>query len=95
VAENDEFNHESLQDRSSIVQYLRALTAGIESGRIELSTAAQTLVLEPEGMLDLQIRARRKAGRIKLSVKIGWREGESEVVRADPLSIRADDPDPT
>lgn len=88
MAADDDFRHESVQDRESIVKYLRAVTAGIEKGHIELGTAEHLLSLEPEGMLELQVRAKRKGGKVKLAIKVGWRERDD--ADADALTINVD-----
>ena len=74
MAADDDFRHESVQDRQSIVRYLQAVTAGIESGRIELGTGDTTFELQPDGMIELQVRAKRKGDRVKFSIKLHWRE---------------------
>jgi amphi-Trp domain-containing protein len=88
MSADDEFRHESVQDRRSIVKYLQALTAGLEAGHIELGTGDHMLELDPDGMLELEIRAKRKGGRVKLRIKLHWREDEEEL-SADALEIKA------
>jgi len=88
MASTDDFRHESVQDRRSIVRYLQALTAGIEQGHIELGTADNMLALEPEGMLELQVRAKRKGGKVKLTVKLNWREHDDDEA-GEALEIKA------
>lgn len=88
MAANDNFRHESVQDRHSIVKYLQAITSGIESGHIELGTTDHMLTLEPGGMLELQVRAKRKGGRVKLAIKLHWREDDDEHA-GDALEIKA------
>ncbi len=78
-----EFEHESLQDRESIVRYLNALSQGIASGQLTLGTREENLVLHPGGLLKLSVKARGKADRTKLVFKISWKEnghGENPVV---------------
>lgn len=88
MSSDDDFRHESVQDRKSIVRYLQAVTAGIEAGHLELGTAEHTLALDPDGMLELQVRAKRKGGRVKLSIKLYWRE-DDEDPGTDALEIKA------
>lgn len=78
MATDDDFRHESVQDRQSIVRYLHALTAGIEKGHLELGTAERMLALDPAGPLELEVRAKRKSGRVSLSIRLHWREQEPE-----------------
>ena len=88
MAIDDDFRHESVQDRQSIVKYLHAITAGIEQGQLELGTSEHTVKIEPSGMLELQVRAKRKGGRVKLAIKLYWREDDEEP-GADNLEIKA------
>jgi amphi-Trp domain-containing protein len=87
MATDDEFRHESVQDRQSIVKYLHALTAGIENGHLELGTAEHMLALDPDGLLELEVRAKRKGGRVSLAIKLLWREHDDEQT-SDALQIK-------
>jgi amphi-Trp domain-containing protein len=87
MSTDDDFRHESVQDRQSIVKYLQAITAGLEQGQISFGTQEHSLSLEPSGMLELQVRAKRKGGRVKLGIKLYWRE-DDEDGGADPLEIK-------
>ena len=88
MSNDDDFRHESVQDRQSIVRYLQAITAGIEHGHLELGTSDHTLALDPDGMLELQVRAKRKGGRVKLELKLQWREDEEDP-GTETLEIKA------
>ena len=87
---NDEFRHDSLQDTESIVKYLDAIKEGFLQGHLRLANGDSPIELEPSGMLNFGIRAKRKDGRLKLTMKIGWKEkvaGEEE--RQRPLKIES------
>lgn len=73
-AEKVDFSHESLQDRESLVRYLEALSDGIKSGKLTLGHNGDTVVLHPNGLLKLDVKARTKDERIKLTFKISWKE---------------------
>jgi amphi-Trp domain-containing protein len=88
MAIDDDFRHESVQDRQTIVKYLQAITAGIEQGQLHLGTTEHNLTLEPGGMLELQVRAKRKSGRVILGIELYWREDDEEL-GADTLEITA------
>lgn len=81
-----EFKHESLQDPQSIAKYLRALIEGLESGELSFSDDKEKLKLQPQGLLELELRARRKGGRGKLQLKLAWRES-SRNNDTGPLSL--------
>jgi amphi-Trp domain-containing protein len=78
MGSDDDFRHESVQDRHSIVKYLQALTAGIEKGHLELGTSEHMLALDPDGLLELEVLAKRKSGKVKLIIKLHWREHDDE-----------------
>jgi amphi-Trp domain-containing protein len=86
---SDEFKHESLQDLKSIGQYLRALTEGVEAGRIELADEDGQLVLHPSGLLNLELRASRRGNRAKLQLKLTWTE-EKPKSKAQSLQVRSE-----
>lgn len=91
TAEKVEFNHESLQDRDSIVRYLAALSDGIKSGRLTLGHNGDTVVLHPSGLLKLDVKARTKDDRIKLSFKISWKEnghGDGPIQETLTIGVR-------
>ncbi|MGE0710776.1 MAG: amphi-Trp domain-containing protein [Planctomycetota bacterium] len=73
------FEHESLQDRESIVRYLEALTAGLREGSLKLSDEQSELELQPQGLLTLTVRASRKRNRSRLDLRVSWKDrGEGE-----------------
>ncbi len=74
--DSDEFKHESLQDTRSIVQYLQALIDGLQSGTLELSDERAKVVLEPKGLLGLELRAKRKGRRSKFQMKLTWTDAK-------------------
>ena len=63
---------ESLQDRQTICKYLEALKDGFQDGRISLSHQDETLILEPGGLIQLSIKARKKDEEIQLSINFRW-----------------------
>ena len=67
-----EFEHESLQDRESILAYLKALTEGFESGVLTFSDRNGEISLEPRGLVNFTVRANKKRNRVNLNLKISW-----------------------
>ena len=87
------FEHESLQSTESIVRHLEALTEGIRRGRLVLSSGEEEepMVLTPEGLISLSIKASRKDGRDRLGLRIEWHERRHEAGDAEQLVIRSTD----
>ncbi len=70
------FKHRSMQDPESIARYLTALKDGFEEGALVFSTNGKRLVVKPQGLIDLEVEAKRKGEGIKLSLKFRWNEEE-------------------
>jgi amphi-Trp domain-containing protein len=85
----DEFQHESLQDLKSIGEYLRAIIQGLETGYLDLSDDGGQLVLHPNGLLGLELRAKRKGNRAKLELELSWTEDKGKT-RAESLRVRTE-----
>ena len=73
---NNRFKHRSLQDPKSIVRYLSALKDGFENGSLVFSTNGERLVVKPQGLVNLEVEAKRKGDGIKLGLKFRWNEEE-------------------
>lgn len=87
---DDDFRHQSVQDPRSIVEYLQAITAGIEKGHIQLGAGEHLLDLQPTGMLEFEVFAKRKGGRVKLVLELHWRESDEHDPANNKLTISAE-----
>ena len=83
MASREEFRHVSVQDRHSIIAYLKAVTDGMERGTLSLRSEDEELELSPAGLVELEVRSTKKSGRAKLSLKLTWREDENRDTRGD------------
>jgi amphi-Trp domain-containing protein len=71
--EGTSFTHESLQDCQTIVGYLEALAEGFAKGSLQLASNGREVVLDPQGLLKLAIKAGRGQHRSKLVLRFSWR----------------------
>jgi amphi-Trp domain-containing protein len=82
------FVHESLQDIQSIRSFLDALITSVDKKRLILSSEGQEMVMEMEGLLKFSLRAKKKGGENKLSIKISWSDTpETQTEQSSPVSI--------
>ncbi|NDR55508.1 amphi-Trp domain-containing protein [Aliiruegeria sabulilitoris] len=74
------FRHDSLQTRKTVKTLLEALTKGIGKGELVLSDDDGEITLEPDGLLNLRIRAERADGSNRVDLRITWNDepGPSE-----------------
>lgn len=83
------FRHDSLQDRKSIQQILKAISKGLAKGELALSDDEGDILLEPEGLLNLKISARQQDNQNRLSIRISWVSNDEEI-QQKPIRINED-----
>lgn len=86
------FEHESLQDRESLVNYLKALTKAIEKGEIILSDDEITQIIQTESMATMMIKARKTKKQQQLKLQFCWANDPDDEGDDTPLFIRAQKP---
>ena len=85
---NNEFKHESYQDRETIVDYLQSIIEGIEKGTISMGNSKTKIELEPKGLLKLKVEAKRKSSSSKFNLQISWKDDvKSKSTKSEELSI--------
>jgi amphi-Trp domain-containing protein len=88
--EDDEFRFESMQDTGSIEKYLNALMDGFANGKIILGNQDQRMILEPDGLIKLEVKAKQKRDRVKLSLICSWKERKDERPPKEELIIETE-----
>ena len=79
------FQHESLQDAKSIRTLLAALAKGIGKNELRLGDDEDELVLHPQGLMTLRIKAEHEDGRSQVNLRVTWREAdESKPSKSTP-----------
>ena len=83
-----QFEHESLEDSRSVVEYLKAVTEGLSNGGVRFRDKEGEFTLQMDGLVDFEIRATRKRNKAQLTLKITSKDrdkaGDSS---AGPLEI--------
>lgn len=70
------FSFASLQDRKTICKYLEVLKEGFEQGTINFSYKDSNLILEPHGLIKLEIKAGLEDKEVRLNLGFRWEEKE-------------------
>lgn len=82
------FSHESLQDISSIRAFFDALITSVDKKRLVLTSEGQEIVMEMDGLLKFSLRAKKKSGENKLTIKIAWSDSqEIEAEKSAPIQV--------
>ena len=72
------FRHDSLQDRQSIQGILKAISNGLEKGEISFSDEDDSIVMRPEGLLDLKVTASQEPRKNRISIRISWQTDDDK-----------------
>lgn len=83
----NEFKHESIEDPQTIARYLEALRDGFAKGALRFRSEDRELVLDPQGLVNLVVEAKRKGDTTKLNLKFRWDEPAPAGPRRESLVI--------
>jgi len=72
----DAFKHQTAVDPAELAAFLEALAEGARSGRLPVSEGSRIFTLRPQGLIDLNLKVRRKAGLAKITLDLAWAETE-------------------
>ena len=87
MSSEEKFVFESLQDCESIRAFLEALTEGVGSKHLVLSSGGERIELYPQGLLQVEVKARRKGGSSKVSLKLEWKDAPRVETSDRTLSV--------
>ena len=81
--DDKDFNHESLQDRDTIVRLLSSLQRGLGKGTVRFSDEDNEIVLKPSGLLNLVIKASSSAELNAIDLRISWQKDRSAKLKKE------------
>jgi amphi-Trp domain-containing protein len=82
------FRHQSLQDKKSIQDILKAVTSGIAKGKVTFSDEDEKIIMRPEGLLDLKVTATREDNYNRFNIRISWQVDDSSEKKKKSLSVK-------
>ena len=80
---NDDFRHESLQDRETIADLLSSLQQGLNKGTLKFNDEDNAITLKPSGLLNLVIKASRSSELNVLDVRISWQNNTTKKMKKE------------
>jgi len=70
----DAFKYNTAVAPAELAAFFEALAEGVRDGRLPVSEGGRVFSLHPRGLIDLNIKVRRKTGRAKVSLDLAWPE---------------------
>ncbi|MCG3138924.1 MAG: hypothetical protein HJJLKODD_02795 [Phycisphaerae bacterium] len=87
-----EFQHDSFQDRETIVHYLSALGEAFRQGQLVLSSQGEDFLIDAPGLMRFTVRARQRGDRAQMVLKFSWKNRiKNDDFRVGPISPRRED----
>ncbi len=74
MEEEKNFHHESVEDKDSIVKYLQTLAEGFRKKRLEFRSGQEEIILEPSGLIQVEIKVKSRGRKSKISLKFAWKD---------------------
>jgi amphi-Trp domain-containing protein len=81
------FRHESLQDCKTIRNILKSISNGLSEGKLTFSDDEDTIIMEPEGLLNLKLTATQEEGRHRINIRISWQVEDEPAKKKKALSV--------
>ena len=78
------FSHDSLLDRKTARELLVTLANAVEKGHLEFQESEGDLVLTPESLLQVSVRASDEGDKQEVEVRLKWRTKAKEVSDTPP-----------
>ena len=82
------FRHESLQNRDSIQDILKALIEGIAKGKVSFSDDDDSISMAPDGLLNLKLSVSQEDNRNRINLRITWEDRQKKPLKKSRLSVR-------
>jgi len=89
MGRDSKFSYESLQDVKSIQDYFKALLDCFEKKRIILASGEEEVVFPVAELIKLGIKAKKKDGEYKLTIKLEWKDKNTLAPEQGKISISA------
>ena len=83
------FEHEVMQDKASVIAYLKELIKGLEKGKITLADADEKITLTPPELMQLSLKGKRNNKGEELRFRLTWKHARSE--KAPSLKVDSAD----
>ena len=81
------FRHDSLQDSRSIQEILKSISNGLGKGKITFTDEDDSIVMKPDGLLDLKVTATQESNKNRINIRISWQKDDDDKKKKKKLSV--------
>ena len=84
---------EGTMELSKVIAYLESILTGLKAKTINLQRGIESVTLEPENTMSVEVTAKRRSTKESLVIKLRWKKEPSLLVKESPvLEVRTRDP---
>ena len=81
------FRHDSLQDSRSIQDILKSISSGLAKGKLTFTDEDDSIVMKPDGLLDLKVTAAQESNKNRINIRISWQKDDDDKKKKKKLSV--------
>ncbi len=81
------FRHDSLQDSQSIQDILKSISNGLAKGKLTFTDEDDSIVMKPDGLLDLKVTATQESNKNRINIRISWQKDDDDKKKKKKLSV--------
>lgn len=81
------FRHDSLQDSQSIQGILKSISNGLAKSKITFTDEDDSIVMKPDGLLDLKVTATQESNKNRINIRISWQTDDDNEKKKKKLSV--------
>lgn len=74
----DSFKYNSAVGTDELAAILEALAEGAREGRLPAGEGGRQFSLHPRGLVDINLKVRRKGGRSKVTLDLAWADDDDD-----------------
>ena len=89
MSSKEEFKHESVEDCGSVVKYLKVLSESFSNGHLFFCDKTKKIILKPTGLLKMKVKIQKRSNRVKLMLKLEWKDDAEKKLNIEPLIIES------
>lgn len=88
MSEKNEFEYSEKMNYIDAAEYIIKLASGLRERKLKLQGKGRSIVLTPEEIVKLEVKAERKDGKGEIEIELSWKEGY--LVNAEKLEISSE-----
>lgn len=92
MGEKKEVSMKSVINKNDAASYLEEMAKALREGKVVVSNNSNSITLNPEDSVEIELEAEAKKGKESLSIELSWRKEEVQDLSEVKLTIGSEEP---